>query len=95
MRDPRSVIIKPVVSEKSYQLIESNKYVFQVDPRAGKEEIKDAVESIFKVRVVGVNTMHRVGKIKKQGRTQGRTSAMKKAIVTLAKGDKIEFFESK
>jgi large subunit ribosomal protein L23 len=95
MRDPRSVIIKPVVSEKSYQLIESNKYVFQVDPRAGKEEIKDAVESIFKVRVVGVNTMHRVGKIKKQGRTQGRTSAMKKAIVTLAQGDKIEFFESK
>lgn len=95
MRDPRVVIVKPVVSEKSYRLIEANKYVFQVDPAAGKEEIKDAVESIFKVKVVGVNTMHRAGKIKKQGRTQGRTPAVKKAIVTLKQGDKIEFFESK
>lgn len=95
MTDLRAVIIKPVISEKSYQLIESNKYVFQVDPRASKEEIKDAVQTIFKVRVLGVNTLHRGGKLKRQGRTQGRTAAVKKAIVTLAPGDKIEFFEAK
>lgn len=95
MKNPRDVIFRPIISEKSYKLIEENKYVFAVDPRAGKEEIKDAIEAIFKVKVVGVNTLHRGGKMKRQGATSGYTAAIKKAIITLAEGDKIEFFESK
>lgn len=95
MKNPRDVIKKPIISEKSYKLIEENKYVFAVARQAGKEEIKDAVEAIFNVKVVGVNTMHRVGKMKRQGATSGYTASIKKAIVTLAEGDKIEFFESK
>ncbi len=95
MKNPREVVKKPIISEKSYRLIEENKYVFSVDPQAGKEEIKDAVEAIFKVKVVSVNTMHRHGKLKRQGQTSGYTAAIKRAVVTLAEGDKIEFFESK
>lgn len=95
MKNPRDVIKKPIISEKSYKLIEENKYVFAVDKQAGKEEIKDAIEEIFKVKVIGVNTLNRVGKMKRQGATSGYTSSIKKAIVTLAEGDKIEFFESK
>ena len=95
MKNPRDVIKKPIISEKSYKLIENNKYVFSVDPSAGKEEIKDAVEAIFNVKVKSVNTMNRAGKIKRQGYTSGRTTGMKKAIITLAEGDKIEFFEAK
>lgn len=95
MKNPRDVIIEPVISEKSYRLIESNKYVFLVDKRANKEEIKDAVGSIFKVRVTGVNTSTSKGKPKRQGYTSGRRPGYKKAIVTLAEGEKIEFFETK
>lgn len=95
MKNPRDVIKKPIISEKSYKLIEENKYLFEVNPKAGKEEIKDAVEAIFNVKVIGVNTMHRKGKLKRQGATSGYTASMKKAIVTLAEGNKIEFFESK
>lgn len=95
MKNPRDVVKRPIISEKSYKLIEANKYVFAVDPKAGKEEIKDAVEAIFNVKVIGVNTMHRGGKMKRQGATSGYTASMKKAIVTLAEGNKIEFFESK
>ena len=95
MKNPRDVIKNPVISEKSYKLIEENKYVFAVDPEARKEEIKDAVEAIFKVKVRSVNTLVKQGKKKRQGLTSGRTPSIKKAIVTLAAGDKIEFFETK
>ncbi|MFH1736519.1 MAG: 50S ribosomal protein L23 [Actinomycetota bacterium] len=95
MKNPRDVIKNPVISEKSYKLIEENKYVFAVDPEARKEEIKDAIEAIFKVRVRSVNTLVKPGKKKRQGLTSGRTPSIKKAIVTLAAGDKIEFFETK
>ncbi len=95
MKNPRDVIKNPIISEKSYKLIENNKYVFAVNPKSGKEEIKDAVEAIFKVKVISVNTMHRGGKMKRQGATAGYTPSVKKAIVTLAEGNKIEFFESK
>ncbi len=94
MKNPRDVIRNPVISEKSYRLIEENKYVFAVDPEARKEEIKDAIEAIFKVKVKSVNTVVKPGKKKRQGLTSGRTPSIKKAIVTLAAGDKIEFFES-
>jgi large subunit ribosomal protein L23 len=95
MKNPRDVIKNPVISEKSYRLIEENKYVFAVDPEARKEEIKDAIEAIFKVKVRSVNTLVKPGKKKRQGLTSGRTPSIKKAVVTLAAGDKIEFFETK
>lgn len=93
--DATSIIIKPIVSEKSYESIERGKYTFEVHPDAEKIQIKRAVEEMFKVSVVKVNTMSVKGKLKKQGRTMGRRKDTKKAIVTLKKGDKIEFFESK
>lgn len=95
MKNPRDIVIKPVISEKSYKLIEENKYVFIVDKRASKEEIKDAVKTIFNVRVAGVNTISKKGKPKRQGWTRGRRPSYKKAVVTLAEGDRIEFFETK
>jgi large subunit ribosomal protein L23 len=95
VKNPRDVVKRPIISEKSYKLIEQNKYVFSVDPDAVKEEIKDAIEEIFNVKIVKINTINRAGKIKRQGATSGRTTGMKKAVVTLAEGDSIEFFESK
>jgi large subunit ribosomal protein L23 len=93
MKDPRDVILAPVVSEKSYDLIEHrNTYTFLVDNRTNKGEIKDAVESIFGVRVVRVNTMNRRGKIKRQGWTRGRRKDTKRALVTLAEGNSIDLF---
>ncbi len=93
MKDPRDVILAPVVSEKSYDLIEhNNTYTFLVDTRTNKEEIKDAVESIFGVRVVRVNTMSRKGKVKRQGWTKGRRKNTKRALVTLADGNSIDLF---
>jgi large subunit ribosomal protein L23 len=95
MRDPRDVIIAPVVSEKSYGLLDNNVYTFQVDPRASKPEIHDAVEAIFGVRVVKVNTLNRRGKRKRSRRTftYGSRPDTKRAIVTLAEGDSIPLFE--
>ena len=93
MRDPRDVILAPVVSEKSYDLIEhQNTYTFVVGNRSNKGEIKDAVESIFDVRVVRVNTMNRRGKVKRQGWTRGRRKDTKRALVTLAEGNSIDLF---
>ena len=93
MKDPRDVVLAPVVSEKSYDLIdEVGTYTFVVDPRASKTEIKRAVESIFKVRVVAVNTMNRRGKRKRTGWTFGKRSDVKRALVTLAEGDQIDIF---
>lgn len=94
MKDPHTVILGPVISEKSYQLIEYNKYTFKVDPRAHKTTIAQAVEEIFEVNVVGVNVIKTRSKPKRRGAVRGRTSAGKKAVVQLKEGQKIEFFES-
>ncbi len=96
MRDPRNVILAPVVSEKSYDLIEmDNTYTFRVHKTANKTEIRQAVESIFGVTVVRVNTLNRSGKRKRNRHdyTWGRQRNRKHAMVTLARGDKIPIFE--
>jgi len=93
MKDPRDILRKPVVTEKSTSLLQDNKYTFVVDPRANKVEIKQAVESIFKVKVEKVNTMRVKGKFKRVRNILGKTPDSKKAIVTLKQGDKIEIFE--
>lgn len=93
MKDPRDLILAPVVSEKSYDLIEHrNTYTFEVDPRATRTEIKEAVESVFGVRVVRVNTMNRRGKRKRQGWVYGKRKNTKRAVVTLAEGNQIDLF---
>lgn len=93
MRDATDVILAPIVSEKSYNLIEfNNTYTFEVDPRSNKGEIRDAVEALFEVRVVRVNTMNRKGKKKRQGFTVGRRKHTKRAVVTLAEGNSIDVF---
>jgi len=96
MRDHRDVIIKPVVSEKSYALLDTGVYTFLVHPEANKIEVRHAVESIFNVHVLKVNTLNRPGKRKRNRRsfTFGKKSDTKRAIVTLAPGDRIELFES-
>ncbi|TEB13543.1 50S ribosomal protein L23 [Pelotomaculum sp. FP] len=91
--DAYRVLRKPMVTEKSTSLLQDNKYTFEVDPKANKTEIKQAVESLFKVKVEKVNTMHLKGKLKRVRQIQGRTPDRKKAIVTLKQGDKIEIFE--
>jgi len=95
VKDPRDVILEPIVSEKSYALLEQNVYTFRVHPDASKPEISDAVEKIFEVRVVKVNTLNRQGKRKRNRRsyTFGTRPATKRAFVTLADGDSIELFE--
>lgn len=95
MKDPHDVVISPVISEKSYDGIDRSQYIFMVDPRSNKSEIKDAVEEIFEVKVVKVNTMNTKGKPKRRGLVVGRTSTGKKAVVTLAEGYRIEVFESR
>ena len=91
--DPRDIILAPIVSEKSYSLIDQNAYTFMVHPQANKTEIRHAVETIWGVRVVGVNTINRKGKSKRFRFTTGRRPDTKRAIVKLAAGDKIEIFE--
>ncbi|MBR3929364.1 MAG: 50S ribosomal protein L23 [Clostridia bacterium] len=94
MKTAYDLIIRPVLTEKSYASIADKKYVFEVAVNANKTEIKAAVEEIFGVKVESVNTMRVEGKMKRQGRTQGRTPEIKKAYVTLKKDSKaIEFFE--
>jgi large subunit ribosomal protein L23 len=85
-KDPRDVILKPVVSEKSYSLIDAGKYTFEVDPRSNKTEIKQAIESIFKVEVESVNTLNRQGKTRRTKFGLGQRKATKRAIVTLKSG---------
>lgn len=93
MRDPRDVILAPVVSEKSYELIEKNNtYTFEVHTRAHKDEIRDAVQSVFGVRVLSVNTLNRKGKLKRTGYVMGRRKNTKRALVKLAKDDSIDLF---
>ena len=93
MKLAREIIIKPVVTEKSVDLMQENKYCFKVAKDANKIEIKNAIEEIFKVTVVNVNTVNVNGKMKRMGRTQGMTASWKKAVVTLREGDSIEVFE--
>ena len=94
LRDPRDVIIEPVVSEKSYDLIDDfNTYTFVVDRGANKTQIKQAVAAIFDVEVVSVNTMNRKGKVKRTGWVVGKRKDTKRALVKLAPGDSIEIFE--
>lgn len=95
--NPRDVILKPVVSEKSYGLIDENSYTFQVHPEANKMQIREAVEEIWGVKVVHVNTINRKGKRKRSpGRwTFGERPSFKRAIVKLVEGDKIELFETR
>jgi large subunit ribosomal protein L23 len=92
-KNPRDVILRPIVSEKSYNLIDEGKYTFEVDPRSNKTEIKQAVESIFKVKVSSVNTMNRVGKERKTRFGLGKRKDTKRAIVTLKSGT-IDIFSS-
>lgn len=93
MRDYRDIILKPIVTEKSMNLLADNKYTFLVDKRANKSEIKSAIESIFKVKVESVNTMNIKGKPKRMGRFEGKRPDRKKAIVTLKAGQKIRIFD--
>lgn len=93
MKTAYDIILAPVVSEKSYDLIEhQNTYTFEVDPRSNKEEIRDAIEAIFEVRVLRVNTMNRKGKTKRSGYKLGKRKDTKRAVVTLAAGDTIDVF---
>ena len=96
MQDHRDVIIRPVVSEKSYGLLEHNVYTFIVATAASKPEIRDAVEAIFDVSVLKVNTLNRKGKRRRNRRSGGwgRRSDQKRALVTLVEGDSIDLFEA-
>jgi len=96
MASDRIVLIRPVISEKSYGLMDEGAYVFVVDPRASKVEIREAVEGSFGVRVASVNTLNRKGKRKRNRRqsTFGKRSDTKRAIVRLVGDDRIELFES-
>ena len=96
MKDPRDIIIKPVVSEKSYALYDSKVYTFVVHPDASKPEIRDAIQSIFDVKVRKVNTLNRVGKRKRNRKSgvMGQRANQKRAIVSLADGHSIELFEA-
>ncbi|MCY0900029.1 MAG: 50S ribosomal protein L23 [Firmicutes bacterium] len=91
--NPYDVLLRPVITEASTDAMALNKYTFEVDPRANKVQIRQAVEEIFKVRVTKVNTLWTPAKPKRRGTSRGYTSRGKKAIVTLAPGDSIEFFE--
>lgn len=90
--DPRDVLIKPVISEKSYRLADEGKYTFLVAPDANKTQIRQAVEAVFTVRVTGVNTSNRPGKRRRTRFGWGKRPDTKHAIVTLAAGDQIDLF---
>ena len=92
--DPRDVLLKPVISEKSYRLVDDGKYTFLVAPDANKTQIRQAVEQVFRVKVTGVNTINRPGKRRRTRRGWGKRPDTKRAIVTLAEGDRIDIFGS-
>ena len=87
------IIVRPLITEKNTNLMSLNKYCFQVDQKANKQQIKQAIEEVFNVAVVNVHTMNVRGKLRRRGQKLGYTSDWKKAIVTLADGDRIELFE--
>lgn len=90
----RDIIIRPLITEKSTTLMAEGKYVFEVAKAANKIEIAKAISQIFNVKVVSVNTVNVEGKVKRMGRSIGKRSDYKKAIVKLAAGETIEFFEA-
>jgi large subunit ribosomal protein L23 len=90
--NPRDVLVKPVVSEKSYGLLDEGKYTFIVAPEANKTEIRMAVEAVFGVKVTNVNTINRPGKRRRTRYGWGQRPDTKRAIVTLAEGDRIDIF---
>ncbi|MDR0782604.1 MAG: 50S ribosomal protein L23 [Propionibacteriaceae bacterium] len=94
VQDPRDILLAPVVSEKSYTRIDENKYTFLVAPTANKTQIKIAVEKVFGVTVLDVNTVNRKGKIRRTRFGYGRRPDTKRAIVTLADGQSIDLFGS-
>ena len=96
LADPRDVILRPVVSEKSYALLDRGVYVFEVHPDANRTQVRQAVESVFGVRVGKVNTLNRKGKRKRNRRmpTFGKRADTKRAVVTLSAGNKIDLFET-
>jgi large subunit ribosomal protein L23 len=96
MRDAMSILIRPVVSEKTYDLMERGTYVFEIDSRATKVDVRNAVEQAFNVKVVNVNTLNRQGKSTRNRRTGviGRRPDSKRAFVTLRSGDSINLFEN-
>jgi large subunit ribosomal protein L23 len=95
MKDPRDIIVAPIVSEKSYELMEAGTYTFKVHPKASKPEIKDAIEAIWGVQVLNVNTLNRKGKATRvrNSNRKGSKPDTKRAIVTLASGE-IPLFEN-
>ena len=92
IRDHRDILLAPVVSEKSYGLLDENKYTFVVARHANKTEIKIAVEKVFDVRVISVNTINRIGKRRRTRSGWGRRPDTKRAIVTVAEGQRIDIF---
>ena len=90
--DPRDVLLAPVISEKSYGLLDENKYTFEVHPQANKTQIKIAVEKVFNVKVTSVNTINRQGKTRRTRNGLGKRKDTKRAIVSLAEGDRIDIF---
>lgn len=92
--NPRDILIKPIITEKTSTMMQENKYTFKVAISANKIEIRQAVESIFNVKVLDVHTIRVLGKMKRMGKTAGKRSDYKKAIVKLAEGQTIEFFEA-
>ena len=90
--DPRDILLAPVISEKSYGLLDENKYTFLVHPDANKTQIKIAVEQVFNVKVTSVNTINRPGKRKRTRLGFGKRNDTKRAIVSLASGDRIDLF---
>ena len=90
--NPRDILLRPVVSEKSYGLLDEGKYTFVVAPSANKTQIKQAVEEVFRVKVTGVNTLNRQGKRRRTRFGWGKRTDTKRAIVTLAEGDRIDIF---
>lgn len=93
MMEARDILLRPLVTEKSTALLEEGKYVFEVAKAANKVQIAQAVAEIFNVKVVAVNTINVTGKVKRVGRNVGRRRSYKKAIITLAPGETIQFFE--
>ena len=92
INDPRDILISPVISEKSYGLLDENKYTFIVSPDANKTQIKITVEQVFGVKVTGVNTINRQGKTMRTKFGTGKRANTKRAIVSLADGDRIDIF---
>ena len=90
--DPRDVLLKPVISEKSYRLVDEGKYTFLVAPEANKTQIRQAVEQVFHVKVAGVNTINRPGKRRRTRYGWGKRADTKRASVTLAPGERIDVF---